>query len=131
MTKEELSKYYYLSLEIKQIEAKISEINDTYMSASKINGMPKSHKISNPQEERILLVEKYHEKLERKKAKAIQEMLKIETYLLDIEDIETRMIFNYRYIEQKSWEQIAMLMHMGIATVFRKDREQLKVNHEN
>ena len=29
MTKEELSKYYYLSLEIKQIEAKISEINDT------------------------------------------------------------------------------------------------------
>lgn len=66
MTKEELSKYYYLSLEIKQIEAKISEINDTYMSASKINGMPKSHKISNPQEERMLLVEKYQEKLERK-----------------------------------------------------------------
>ena len=131
MTKEELSKYYYLSLEIKQIEAKISEINDTYMSASKINGMPKSHKISNPQEERILLVEKYQEKLERKKAKAIQEMLKIETYLLDIEDIETRMIFNYRYIEQKSWEQIAMLMHMGIATVFRKHKQQVKVNHEN
>ena len=95
VTKEELSKYYYLSLEIKQIEAKISEINDTYMSASKINGMPKSHKISNPQEERMLLVEKYQEKLERKKAKAIQEMLKIETYLLDIEDIETRMIFNF------------------------------------
>ena len=131
MTKEELSRYYYLSLEIKQIEAKISEINDTYMSASKINVMPKSHKISNPQEERMLLVEKYQEKLERKKAKAIQEMLKIETYLLDIEDIETRMIFNYRYIEQKNWEQIAMLMHMGITTVFRKHKQQLKVNHEN
>lgn len=131
MTKQELSRYYYLSLEIKQIESKIEEINHTYMSASKINGMPQSHKIPNPQEQRMLLIEKYQEKLERKKATAIQEMLKIETYLLDIEDIETRMIFNYRYIEQKSWEQIAMLMHMGIATVFRKHREQLKVNSEN
>ena len=37
------------------------------MSASKINGMPKSHKISNPQEERMLSVEKYQEKLERKR----------------------------------------------------------------
>ena len=44
---------------------------------------------------------------------------------------QTRMIFNYRYIEQKSWEQIATLMHMGIATVFRKHKNQLKVNHEN
>ena len=81
MTKEELSKYYYLSMEIKQIETKIEEINDTYMSASKMNGMPKSHKISNPQEQRMLLIEKYQDKLERKKSEAINEMLKIETYL--------------------------------------------------
>ena len=51
--------------------------------------------------------------------------------ILNIEDIETRMIFNYRHIEKKNWEQIAMLMHMGIATVFRKHKQQLKVNHEN
>ena len=59
-----------------------------------------------------MLVEKYQNRLESKKAEAIQEMLRIETYLSSIEDIETRMIFNYRYIEKKSWEQIAMLMHM-------------------
>ena len=35
-------------------------------------------------------------------------------------------VYDYRYIEKKDWEQIAWLMHMGIATVFRKHREQLK-----
>ena len=39
-------------------------------------------------------------------------MMLVEKYLSSSEDIETRMIFNYRYIEKKSWEQIAMLMHM-------------------
>ena len=49
----------------------------------------------------MMLVEKYQNRLESKKAEAIQEMLRIETYLSSIEDIETRMIFNYRYIEKK------------------------------
>ena len=74
----------------------------------------------------MMLIEKYQNRLESKKAEAIQEMLRIEKYLSSIEDIETRMIFIYRYIEKKSWEQIAMLMHMGIATVFRKHKEQLQ-----
>ena len=50
----------------------------------------------------MMLVEKYQNRLESKKAETIQEMLRIETYLSSIEDIETRMIFNYRYIEKKS-----------------------------
>ena len=131
MTKEELSKYYYLSKEIEQIQSKIDEIKSTYIGTSKINGMPHSRTLTSPQERLMMLVEKYQQKLERKKTEAIKEMLKIETYLTNIEDIETRMIFNYRYIERKEWEQIARLMHMGIATVFRKHKEQLKVSSEN
>ena len=127
MTKNELSKYYYLSKEIEQIQSKIDEVQSTYISSSQMDGMPHERKQSSPQERMIILIEKYKEKLEQKKSEAVQEMLKIETYLAGIEDIETRMIFNYRYIERKSWEQIAQIMHMGIATVFRKHREQLKI----
>ena len=131
MTKEELSKYYYLSLEIKQLEEKIKEISEQYLSSNEITGMPKGNNISNPQERRIMLLEKYKERLEKKKIESINEMMKIETYLMSIDDIETRMIFNYRYIEKKSWEQIAKLMYMGIATVFRKHRDQLRHSSED
>ncbi len=127
MTKEELSRYYYLSKEIEQIQSKIDEIRGTYISSTKLNGMPHARTLSGPQERMMMLVEKYQEQLEQKKSEAIQEMLKIETYLASIEDIETRMIFNYRYIERKDWEQIAILMHMGMSTVFRKHKEQLGI----
>lgn len=125
MTKEELSKYYYLSKEIEQIQNKIDEIRTTYIGASKLNGMPHSRNLNSPQESLMLLIEKYQNKLEKKKSDAINELLKIETYLSSIEDIETRMIFNYRYVEKKSWDEIERLMHMGRTTVFRKHQEQL------
>ena len=126
MTKKELSRYYYLSKEIADIQLKIDEIRSTYIGASKLNGMPHSRTLNSPQETLMLLIEKYQQKLEYKKSEAIKEMLKIETYLLDIKDVDIRKIFNYRYVERKSWEQIAMLMHMSRATVFRKHQEQLK-----
>ena len=126
MTKEELSRYYYLSKEIEQIQSKIKEIKETYIGSSRINGMPHARSLSGPQERMLMLVEKYQEQLVEKKSEAIKEMLRIETYISSIKDVETRMIFNYRYIERKDWEQIAWLMHMGIATVFRKHKEQLK-----
>lgn len=43
MTKKELSKYYYLSLEIKDLEDRIESINETTIGSSKITGMPIVH----------------------------------------------------------------------------------------
>ena len=47
MTKEELSSYYYLKKEIKQIEERIKEIDDTFLSANRINGMRYEKRLSN------------------------------------------------------------------------------------
>ena len=80
MNKHELSKYYYLSKEIEQIQSKIDEIQSTYLSSSKIDGMPHERKQSSPQERIMMLIEKYQERLEQKKSEAIQEMLKIEKF---------------------------------------------------
>ena len=57
-------------------------------------------------------------------------MMNIENYLATIEDIETKLIFNKRYIELKEWSVIAREMHMSERTVFRKHSKQLKVQND-
>ena len=127
MTKEELSRYYYLKKEIKQIEERIKEIDDTFLSANRINGMRYEKRLSNPQEQRMILIEKYDKRLEEKKDEALKELMKIEDFIDSINDPEIRMIFRYRYIELMEWNKIVMLVHMSERTVFRKHREILNM----
>lgn len=127
MTKEELSRYYYLKKEIKQIEERIKEIDDTFLSANRINGMRYEKRLSNPQEQRMILIEKYDKRLEEKKDEALKELMKIENFIDSINDPEIRMIFRYRYIELMEWNKIAMLVNMSERTVYRKHREILNM----
>jgi hypothetical protein len=127
MTKEELSSYYYLKKEIKQIEERIKEIDDTFLSANRINGMRYEKRLSNPQEQRMILIEKYDKRLEEKKDEALKELMKIEDFIDSINDPEIRMIFRYRYIELMEWNKIAMLVNMSERTVYRKHREILNM----
>ena len=126
MTKEELSKYYYLKQEIKQIEDKIKEIDSTFMRASLINCEKFERKLSNPQEKRMILIEKYEQKLEIAINKSIEELIKIEEFINSIEDPENRMIFRYRYIELKSWNQISSLIHISRSAIFERHNKILK-----
>ncbi len=127
MIKEELSSYYYLKKEIKQIEERIKEIDDTFLSANRINGMRYEKRLSNPQEQRMILIEKYDKRLEEKKDEALKELMKIEDFIDSIKDPEIRMIFRYRYIELMEWNKIAMLVNMSERTVYRKHREILNM----
>ncbi|MGN1323069.1 MAG: DUF1492 domain-containing protein [Bacilli bacterium] len=126
MTKEELSKYYYLKQEIKQIEDKIEEIDSTFMRASLINCEKFERKLSNPQEKRMILIEKYEQKLEIAINKSIEELIKIEEFINSIEDPENRMIFRYRYIELKSWNEISSLIHISRSAIFERHNKILK-----
>lgn len=126
MTKEELSKYYYLKQEIKQIEDKIKEIDSTFMRASLINCEKFERKLSNPQEKRMILIEKYEQKLEIAINKSIEELIKIEEFINSIEDPENRMIFRYRYIELKSWNEISSLIHISKSAIFERHNKILK-----
>ncbi|MGN1379973.1 MAG: DUF1492 domain-containing protein [Bacilli bacterium] len=126
MTKEELSKYYYFKQEIKQIEDKIKEIDSTFMRASLINCEKFERKLSNPQEKRMILIEKYEQKLEIAINKSIEELIKIEEFINSIEDPENRMIFRYRYIELKSWNEISSLIHISRSAIFERHNKILK-----
>ena len=70
MNKRQLSRYYYLSLEIKEIEERIQSIRETSVGSSKITGMPSSHSVENPLEKRVELLISLNEKLESRRIKA-------------------------------------------------------------
>ncbi len=126
MTKKELSKYYYLSLEINDLEERIEMLNETSIGSPKITGMPIVHTNESPIERKVELIIRLKEKLEKRKSQALEEMEKIEKYVSTIEDIEIRLIFYKRYLDFKSWEEIADEMFMSERSVYRKHSNWLK-----
>lgn len=128
MNKSKLSKYYFLTIEIKDLEEKIETIQSTLIGASKITGMPTSRSGNNvsPTEKNAQLLIILKNKLENRKAKALKRMIEIEDFLISIEDVEIRMIFNKRYLELKKWEEIAKEMYMSERHVIRIHSNYLK-----
>ena len=131
MNKKELSKYYHLKNEIKDLQEKIKELDLTLISSPLLTGMPHSNKVSNPTEQRNILILTLKRKLEIREAKAMEELIKIEDYISSIEDIELRQIFDKRYVQLKSWEVIANEIHMSERNVFRKVSKYLKENKDD
>ena len=131
MNKKELSKYYHLTNEIKDLQDKIKELDLTLISSPLLTGMPHSNKISNPTEQRNILMLTLKRKLEIREARAMEELIKIEDYISSIEDTELRQIFDKRYVQLKSWEVIANEIHMSERNVFRKVSKYLKENKDD
>ena len=71
MTKKELSKYYYLSREIKDLEERIQTLQNQSVGVSKLTGMPFSNEKSNPGEKRAELLITLKNKLEKRKTKSL------------------------------------------------------------
>ena len=127
LTKRELSKYYYLSLEIKDLEERKRMLEQTSIGSAKLTGMPKA-KFNNtsPTERIIELIDEIDKRLDKRKIEAMQEMIKIEKFISEIVDIETRLIFSKRYIELKGWEKIGEEMHMSKRTAQRIHKKFLE-----
>ena len=131
MNKKELSRYYHLKMETKELEEKIKELEQTLLSSPILTGMPHNNRISNPTEQRNILILSLKSKLEKRETMALEELNKIEDYISAIEDIETRQIFSKRYVQLKRWEDIAKEMYMSESSVFRKHSKYLKENRDD
>ncbi len=127
LTKKELSKYYYLSLEIKDLEERKRMLEQTSIGSAKLTGMPKAQFNNTSPTERIIeLIDEIDKRLDKRKIEAMQEMIKIEKFISEIVDIETRLIFSKRYIELKGWEKIGEEMHMSKRTAQRIHKKFLE-----
>lgn len=109
MTKKELSKYYWLRKEIKDLEERLAEFGYG-VSATKldkeISGITSTESI---QEKRVIIIEKWISA----RVSALEEYLKIESYIESVEDSEIRQIMRYRFLDLKKWNEIDKLMICG------------------
>lgn len=111
MNEKDLSKYYYLKKEIDNLEERIKTFG-VGVSSVKIKelNVDSSPKYSSIQEKITELKDLWMEK----RVSALEEYIKIEYYITNIEDSEIRQIMRYRYLDLKKWDEIDELLHNGI-----------------
>ena len=123
-----LNKIYWLKKEVKQIEEQIAEL--TYYTGASFTGAPSGSNNTSPVEMFVLKEERLLDKLEKTKAKLIEEVQRVEEYIEGIDDAEIRVIARKRFIENKDWQVIGDEMYMDRTTVSRKMKKYLEREKE-
>ena len=124
MTEKELSQYYYLTLEIKDIEERIKKFGDGVGSKGFDNEISGNGKRDSIQEKYIELKSLYIEK----RIDALEQYIKIEKYISDVEDTEIRLIMRMRFMDLKDWDEIGEKLNYDRTSVSKKVRRYLKSN---
>ena len=123
MTEKELSRYYILTKEVEDLGRRVEELGDGVGSIKikeiNVNGTPTKVSI---QEKIAELNELYLEK----RVSALEEYIKIERYIGNIEEPEMRMLLRYRFLDLLTWEQIAEKAYQERTTIAKKVRRFLK-----
>ena len=127
MSEKELSRYYWLKKEIKDLENRLLEFGDgvsAIVITNEIKGSPQHTSI---QEKRAILVEK----LINARLSALEEYIKIESYIEKVEDTEIRQIMRYRFLDLLNWNEIGEEMNYDRTTISKKMRAYLKHSHNS
>lgn len=111
MNEKDLSKYFYLKKEVDNLEERIITLG-VGVSSVKVKelNVDSSPKYASIQEKLTELKDLWMEK----RVSALEEYIKIEHYITNIEDSEIRQIMRYRYLDLKKWDEIDELLHNGI-----------------
>lgn len=111
MTKEQLGQYKCLCTEIKELENRLNnlkrqEVTDKVLaSASDFPYNQYELKIKGYEDDKY--IEKIRARLIRRTRRCKKLRLEIEEFIEGIEDSRTRLVFQLRYIEGKSWVYIS------------------------
>lgn len=134
MTIDKLASYSHLKKEIEQIDLTIYELEKTIIGSSKINDINiPSGRISNPTEQLGLKLSKLKEKLISKKEDLLEKFEEIETFLATVTDLEVLTIIRIKYINCKSWNDVANELYIDRTTAYKKVKsylEKVSVNNE-
>lgn len=119
MTEKELKRYYYLKREIEEIDRNITEIEEN----GGVSGIRyKEVDVMSTTLNKSILdkLDKLLDQWKERRLTALEEYIKIESYINSIEDLEIRQIMRYRYLDLKNWNEISVLVHMDRTTIYRK-----------
>jgi hypothetical protein len=127
MTIDKLASYNHLKKEIEQIDLTIYELEKTIIGSSKINDINiSSGRISNPTEQLGLKLSKLKEKLISKKEDLLEKFEEIETFLATVTDLEVLTIIRIKYINCKSWNDVANELYIDRTTAYKKVKSYLE-----
>ncbi len=124
MTEKELSKYYWLKKEVKYLENQLEEFGDGISATSYEERIGSSGLSISIQEKRQIIIEK----LINARLSALEEYIKIETYINKVEDNDIRTIMIMRFQELKNWDEIGIELDKDRTTVAKMLRRYLKNN---
>ena len=125
MSEKELSQYYWLKQEVKQLEDRILEFGDGVGAVKYKEVITSGGSSLSIQEKKAELMSKLIEA----RISALEKYLEIERYIESVEDSEIRQIMRYRFLDLYDWFQIGEELHCDRTTASRKLRAYLKVSH--
>lgn len=122
MKEKELNKYYYLKKEVEDLEERI-ETYDVGVSSVRVKelNVDSSPQFSSIQEKVVELKDKWMQK----RVEALEEYIKIESFIDRVDDAEIRVLLRYRYLDLLCWEQIGEKVFMDRTSVSKKIRKFL------
>lgn len=127
MSEKELSRYYFLRQEIKDLENRLREFGVGLSAVNLEKELSGSTVHNSIQEKRAILIEKWI----NARLTALEEYLKIENYIEKVEDSEIRQIMRYRFLDLYGWYEIGELLHCDRTTASKKMRAYLKHSHNS
>ena len=112
MTKEELSQIHWLRKEIAMWQQKLDRLeNQSLIKGQQITGMPSGgRKTTSKVEDHVVKQEEIREYIRELRDRAVREEVRILEYIKGIEDVFIRQIIQYRFVELKSWKEVAASM---------------------
>lgn len=119
-----LNKLYYIKKEIEEIKWEIKNISE--IGATQMNGMPHSSQISDPVYNLMLKKDRLVEKLNRKIGRYMDELIRIEDIIEQIDNDEIRLMARMRFIKCMKWEDIGEQVHLDRTVCSRKVRKYIE-----
>lgn len=118
-----LNKLYYLKKEIEEIRWEIENLPE--ISASQITGMPHSGQVSDPIYSLMLKKDKLIIRLNKKIERYMDELIRIEDIIEQIDNEEIRVMARMRFIKCMKWEDIGDKVHLDRTVCSKKVRKYL------
>lgn len=108
MTLKELYSLYYIEHEIKEYELKILELKEMATNITQnYSGMSNGSNTTNKTEIVVASIVDYTTMLEKAIQTRIEQSIKINAFILEVEDAQLRLIMYLRFIQRMSWVAIA------------------------
>lgn len=116
MTLKELSQLYYLNREIKADQKRLEELNRMVGAPSTppLSDMPRPpHNVDSKVERLTAEIVDLQAIIAARQIQCIHERARLERWISEIPDSLTRLIFQYRFAECMSWQQVAVAVGAG------------------